>query len=183
MGVVMDRVNKDQAAESPWEGYSLDERERRWSAVRANAAAAGLDCVFVPQGNGIDARYLSQQATAAVVLPTDGRPPILINDRGGTPGPASWIGEIRAAGRAWAEPMAQALLDLGMARARIGVSGLRGGLVSHVRNPDGVVVYGAYAEVRRRLPEASFVDATDVVGLARYVKGPEEIACLRRAAR
>ncbi len=69
-----------------------------------------------------------------------------------------------------------------MERARIGVAGLRGGKVSQVRNPDGVVDHSAYAVVLRRLPNATFADATDVVGFARYVKGQEEIDCLRRAA-
>jgi Xaa-Pro aminopeptidase len=78
--------------------------------------------------------------------------------------------------------MAQALLDLGMERARIGVAGLKGGQVTHVRNPDGVVNHSAYAEVLRRLPNATFEDATDVVGFARYVKSDEEVDCLRRAA-
>jgi Xaa-Pro aminopeptidase len=78
--------------------------------------------------------------------------------------------------------MAQVLLDLGMERARIGVAGLHGGKVSHVRNPDGVVDHSAYAEVLHRLPNATFEDATDVVGFARYVKGQEEIDCLRRGA-
>src|SRR5439155_11175914 len=35
-------------ANSAWKGYSLAERDRRWEAVRANAAKAGFDCVFVP---------------------------------------------------------------------------------------------------------------------------------------
>ena len=77
--------------------------------------------------------------------------------------------------------MAQALLDAGMERGRIGVVGLKGGKVSHVRSPDGAVVHSAYAEVVRRLPNATFEDATDVVGMARYVKSDEEIANLRRA--
>jgi len=169
----------ESPADSTWQGYSLAERDRRWAAVRKNAAEAGLDGVFVPLGNGSDARYLTEQAAASVVLPTDGRAPIGVSDRGGhTP----WVSDIRTANRAWAEPMAHALLDLGMERARIGVSGLKGGKVSHVRNPDGVVDYSAYAEVQRRLPNATFEDATDIVGFARYVKGEEEVACLRHAA-
>jgi hypothetical protein len=48
-----------------WRGYSLADRDRRWSAVRANAAREGLDCVFVPYGNRQDARYLTQMADAA----------------------------------------------------------------------------------------------------------------------
>jgi Xaa-Pro aminopeptidase len=47
---------------------------------------------------------------------------------------------------------------------------------------DGVVVHSAYAEALRRLPNARFEDATNIVGFARYVKGEEEIASLRRGA-
>src|SRR5262245_31515343 len=104
--------------------YSLAERDRRWSAVRAAAARAGLDCIFAPLGAGIDACYLTELRGAvqssSIVLPTDGRPPIVITERGAN----AWVPEPRHIGRAWAEPMAQALLDAGMERARIGVVGL-----------------------------------------------------------
>src|SRR5437763_12201480 len=73
----------ESPADSTWKGYSLAERDRRWAAVRQNAAEAGFDCVFVPVGNGSDARYLTQLGAASVVLPTDGRPPIVVSDRGG----------------------------------------------------------------------------------------------------
>ncbi|HZT09116.1 MAG TPA: M24 family metallopeptidase, partial [Chloroflexota bacterium] len=43
------------------------------------------------------------------------------------------------------------------------------------------VNYGSYTEVVRRLPNATFEDATDVIGFARYVRGDEEIAAFRRA--
>lgn len=162
-----------------WAGYSLAERDRRWNAVRANAARAGFDCVFVPVGNGVDGRYLTQFRAASVVMPTDGRPPIVITDRGAI---NDWVPAPRHTSRAWAEPMAQALLDAGMERGHIGVVGLRGGKVSHVRSFDGVVVHSPYAEVVRRLPNATFDDATDVVGFARYVKSDEEIGYLRRSA-
>ena len=46
----------EAAAASGWKGYSLVERDRRWSEVREGAAAAGFDCVFVPLGNALDAR-------------------------------------------------------------------------------------------------------------------------------
>ncbi|MBM2810538.1 MAG: hypothetical protein HW416_1297 [Chloroflexi bacterium] len=179
--------------ETAWDGYSLAERDRRWNAVRANAARAGLDCIFVPlcvdpanfrtssagaRGNRSDCRYLAMMDNAAIVLPTDGRAPIVVNDRGR---PNAWIAEARAANRAWADPIATALLDAGMESARIGVVGLKGGIVTHVRAYDGVVNHNALAEVMRRLPNATFEDATDVVGLVRYVKSEEEIACLRRA--
>ncbi len=92
-------------ADTTWTGYSLAERDRRWAAVRKNAADAGFDCTFVPLGNGADARYLTQIVGAAVVLPTDGRPPIVLSDRGRG---NTWVPEVRATQRAWAGPMAQA---------------------------------------------------------------------------
>jgi Xaa-Pro aminopeptidase len=161
-----------------WNGYSLAERDRRWNAVRARAAEAGFDCIFVPLGNGIDARYLTQLRVSVVVLPTDGRPPIVIADRGSR---NEWVPEPRLTVRSWTDPTVQALLDAGMERARIGVVGLRGGKVSHVRAVDGVVNHSPFAEVRRQLPNATFEDATDVVGFVRYVKSDEEIESLRHA--
>src|SRR5439155_27039498 len=82
----------------------------------------------------------------------------------------------------WAAPMAKALLDMGMKRARIGVVGLKPGQLAHVGAVDGVVNYTAYAGVTAQLPDASFDDATNILGAARYVKSDEQIACLRRAA-
>ncbi len=163
-----------------WAGYSLAERDRRWSAVRANAARAELDCTWVPLGNGIDGRYLTQLRCSSIVLPTDGRAPIVIADRGSR---NEWVPEPRFTSREWAEPMAQALLDAGMERARIGVVGLKPGTVTHVRSLDGVVVHSAFEHVRRRLPNATFVDATDVVGMVRYVKSDEEVGFLRQSTR
>jgi Xaa-Pro aminopeptidase len=164
--------------------------------VRANAARAGFDAILVPlcldgrnlnqspeqsRGTRADCRYLTMMENAAVVMPTDGRPPLVVNDRGvGN----RWIADARATSRGtWAPAIAEALLDAGLERARIGVSGLRAGTVSHIRSASGVVNHSAFAEVSRRLPNARFEDATDVVGFARYVKGEEEIAGLRQAAR
>ncbi|HZT07008.1 MAG TPA: hypothetical protein VFC51_08245, partial [Chloroflexota bacterium] len=131
------------AADAVWNGYSVAERDRRWKTVRENAGRAGFDCIFVPQtvdpdnlylssdsrrGVRSDCRYLTQMDNAAVVLPTDGRGPIVINDRGAG---NAWITDARPANRgmrgSWANAMAEALIELGMERARIGVSGLKAG--------------------------------------------------------
>ena len=72
--------------------------------------------------------------------------------------------------------MGEALLDLGMERARIGVVGLKGGSVTHCSSIDGVVNHTALAQVMSKLPNATFGDATDVIGLVRYVKSEEEIS-------
>ena len=164
-------------------GYSLDERDRRWQTVRENAARAGFDCIFVPLGNGTDGRYLTGYRAASVVLPTIAQPPIVIinplTERGAT---NSWVPEPRRVGRKWGEAMAQALLDSGMEQARIGVAGMSGGTLSHVRAPDGVVNHSSYAEVVKRLPKGRFEDATNILGFSRYVKSVEEVECLRQSA-
>jgi len=181
-----------------WSGYSLTERDRRWNAVRQNAANAAVDCVLVPlciegasqhlsleqwRGTRSDCRYLTQLENAAIVLPTDGRDPIVITDQ---PDRNAWLAETQiapaGAGTTWGAAMTGALLELRMERARIGVSGLTAGRASHIRSVHGVVNHTAYAEVLRRLPDATFENGTDLVGMARYRKSEEEIACLRRAA-
>jgi Xaa-Pro aminopeptidase len=162
-----------------WNGYSLAERDRRWQAVRENAATAGFDCILVPLGNGIDGRYLTQLRCSAMVLPTDGRAPIVIADRRSS---NSWVPEPWQTGREWAEPTGEALLDLGMARARIGVAGLNRGAVTHCSSIDGVVNHTALRQVMSKVPNASFENATDVVGFVRYVKSDEEIAFVRESA-
>ena len=162
-----------------WSGYSLVERDRRWRAVRENAGKAGFDCILVPLGNGVDGRYMTQLRCSALALPTDGRPPIIIADRRSS---NAWVPEPWQTGREWAEPMREALRDLGMERARIGVVGLKGGLATHCSSNDGVVNYTALAQVMSELPNATFDNATDVVGLVRYVKSEEEIGFVRRSA-
>src|SRR2546430_16466515 len=94
-----------------WSGYSLAERDRRWKAVRENAAKAGFDCILVPLGNGVDGRYMTQLRGSAMALPTNGRAPIVIADPRSLnewgPGPCQ-------PGRKRPEPMAEALADFGM---------------------------------------------------------------------
>ena len=162
-----------------WSGYSLAERDRRWQAVRENAGKAGFDCILVPLGNGVDGRYMTQLRCSAMALPSDGRAPIVIADRRSS---NEWVPEPWQTGREWAEPMGEALIDLGMERARIGVVGLQGGSVTHCSSIDGVVNHTALAHVMSKLPNATFDDATDVIGFVRYVKSEEEIVFVSRSA-
>jgi len=182
------------AADVQWKGYSLAERDWRWQRVRESAAQAGLDCIFLPhcvdgknlhlsleqaRGTRSDSRFLTQMENASIVLPTDGRTPIAINAEGSG---NSWIPETRPVENSWGQATAQALEELRMERARIGVIGLGRGKVTHGRAAAGVVNHTSYAEVLRRFPNAKFEHATDVVGYARYVKTEEQIACLKRGA-
>ncbi|HVA26375.1 MAG TPA: M24 family metallopeptidase, partial [Chloroflexota bacterium] len=76
------------------------------------------------------------------------------------------------------QPVAERLKELKLERGRIGVSGLEG----LVRAPEGVVVWGMFENLRRQLPDATFLDATQALQEARAVKSPEEVAFVRRAA-
>jgi Xaa-Pro dipeptidase len=184
----------ESAVDVKWQGYSLAERDWRWGVVRANAAKAGLDCVFVPlcvdgtnlhlsleqaRGTRSDCRFLTEMNNAAVIVPTDGRKPVVISDQETG---NEWVPDFQPVEGSWGRTMAQALIDFGMERARIGVSGLRRGRFTHGRAIAGVVNHSSYAEVLRRLPNASFEDGTDILGQARYVKSDEQIACLRLGA-
>ena len=169
-------------ADIKWTGYSLAERDWRWRRVREGAAHAGFECILVPlcvdgrtlhlsleqaRGTRSDCRFLTCLDNAAVILPSDGREPIIVSD------PESgndWVPEPRPVEKSWGEGMTRALLDAGMERARIGVSGIRRGFYTHGRAFHGVVNHSSYAEVLRRLPNARFENATEVVGHARYVK-------------
>ena len=110
----------EAAADITWGGYSLAERDWRWQRVRDNAAKGGFDCIFVPlcvdgrnlhlsleqsRGTRSDCRFLTQLENAAVILPTDGRKPIVISIR--KPGingcPTSGLWMIPGA-RAWPKP-------------------------------------------------------------------------------
>jgi Xaa-Pro aminopeptidase len=157
----------------------LAERDQRWSSVRAGAAKAGFDCILVPLGDGIDARYMTQLRCSAMVLPTDGRAPIVVADRRSN---NEWVPDPWQTGREWAEPMGEALLDLGFARARIGVAGMKGGMLTHCGSIDGVVNHTALETAMSKVPNARFEDATDVIGLVRFVKSAEEIQFVRRSA-
>jgi Xaa-Pro aminopeptidase len=184
----------ESPADITWKGYSLAERDWRWQRVRENAAKAGFDCVFVPlcvdgrnlhlsleqsRGTRSDCRFLTQLENAAVILPADGRRPIVISDQESG---NDWVPDFRPVGDSWGESMAQALIEAGMERARIGVPGIRRGFYTHGRAFHGVVNHTSYIEVLRRLPHATFDNATEVIGYARYVKSAEQIECLKRGA-
>ena len=56
---------------------------------------------------------MTQLRCSAMVLPTDGRAPIVVADRRSN---NAWVPDPWQTGREWAEPMGEALLDLGMNR-------------------------------------------------------------------
>jgi len=169
--------------------FSLEERDRRWSAVRAEMRKANLDAVIgLPnQGHwdqfGADIRYLMQiggfQTEVAAVFPLQDQPTAVV--RGANEiewwGLAQdWIKDLRPSRRSYGEPVIQRLKEI---RAeRVGVIGLTG----LVRAPEGVVPWGTYEKIRGALPGVQFENATDLMQEARSVKSAEEIAFIEKAA-
>ena len=110
-----------------FEGYSLAERDWRWQRVRDSAARLASivslcrfawtaeTCTFRSSSRVVPDRTaaLTQLENAAVVLPTDGRKPIVISDQETG---NEWVPEFRPVDGSWGKAMAQALIDAGMKR-------------------------------------------------------------------
>jgi Xaa-Pro aminopeptidase len=73
--------------------------------------------------------------------------------------------------------MGECLRELGLARGRIGISGLGFG----TRTPEGTIFHGTYVALREGLPDAELVPASDLVQEVRQVKSQEEIDVLQRS--
>jgi Xaa-Pro aminopeptidase len=179
-------------------GFSLEERDRRWRVVRRNMRLNDLDCLVVPRAVGgvnlclsleqvrgawSDARYLTMLEDVAVVFFADAREPKVISS---TMKSNAWVGETLTTAEVGSAPTWPLLIDVikqeGLQGARIGVPGLARGIYTHTRAFDGVLSHTSFARLRRAFPDAAFVDATDVLGLCRSQKGPEEIAAIETGA-
>lgn len=171
---------------------SLAERGRRWDKLRALMRRDGIDAILAlnnssswDQGNG-NGRYLSSIggncASVSVVFPLEGEVTAIT---GPVPAPdfwaqsQDWVQDIRTAFFNPTPMVIDRLGELGLAKARIGIAGLDG----VAREPDGLVSQGAMRQLREALPDAKLINATMLMYEARVVKGEEEIAMLRHAAR
>ena len=167
--------------------FSVAERDRRWARVRELMRRDGLAAIVAPQNPGnstdwqADARYLSQcgggaDASIGAVFPLEGEVTAVATSAPERWGPAvqNWVTDVREAKRRYGRVMAERLLELGLGRERIGISGLSG-----TRTPEGTIMHGTYAALEKALPQARFVDCTDLLQEAREVKSDEETAFLQ----
>jgi len=110
------------------------------------------------------------------ILPADGQPTLQVIELE-IPGALlnTWVEDVRAIkftdARALTGEVSAVLRSRHLDGKRIGLETRRGGL--------NVEVYEA---LKAALPDATFVDASDIVGRARVVKSPAELAHMRRAA-
>ena len=169
--------------------FSLAERDRRWSLLRAEMKRANLDALIALPNEGhwdqfgADTRYITQiggtQTEVGCVLPLEGEVTAVV--RGANEiewwGLAQeWVKDIRPSRRSYGEPVIERLKEI---RAeRVGVIALSG----LVRAPEGVVPWGTFEKIRTALPKVKFENATDLMQEVRSVKSGEEIAFIEKAA-
>ena len=171
---------------------SLEERDRRYAAVRERMEARGLDFILVPHSTGDwdnyqpDLRYLSciggGGMAAALVFPAKGKPIAAVRESRRVSWwrhSQNWIDDIRSPPQfMWSRFFVDALHDLGAsARARIGIVGLR----SVLRDPEGIMSHGEFTALEAAFPKASFECATDILYAVRKRKSAEEIALIEKA--
>ena len=169
--------------------FSLEERDRRWSLLRAEMKRANLDALIALPNEGhwdqfgADTRYITQiggtQTEVGCVFPLEGEVTAVV--RGANEiewwGLAQeWVKDIRPSRRSYGEPVIERLKEI---RAeRVGVVALSG----LVRAPEGVVPWGTFEKIRTALPKVKFENATDLTQEVRSVKSGEEIAFIEKAA-
>src|SRR5207249_6420844 len=174
----------------PYRRFSLAERDRRWKAIRELMVRDHLDVIVAPPNLGnstdwqADARYISHcgggaDASIGVVLPLVGDVTVVATSaqERWAPKIQDWVTDVREVNRRYGQGMAERLLELGLQKGRIGVSGLGFG----TRTPEGTIFHGTYEALRERLPEAEFVPASDLLQEVRQVKSQEEIDVLQRS--
>lgn len=171
--------------------FSLQERDRRWAAVRAMMAEANIDVIVCPNNTGhstdfqANCRYLSHvggggDADIAVVFPLEGDITAIATSAAPRwPTVQDWTTDVREARRNYGRVAVERLKELGVERGRIGITGL--GEEAGTRTPEGTIGYGFWKQIREAFPEAEMVDATGVLTRVRYVKSEEEIDTLQKS--
>ena len=169
--------------------FSLTERDRRWSLLRAEMKKADFDALIAlpHEGHwdqfGCDTRYITQiggtQTEVGCVLPLEGDVTAVVRGENEIEwwGLAqNWVKDIRPSRRSYGEPVIERLKEV--RAARVGVVALSG----MVRAPEGVVPWGTFEKIRNALPAVKFDNATAVMQEVRAVKSAEEIAFIEKAA-
>jgi Xaa-Pro aminopeptidase len=169
--------------------FSLVERDRRWSALRAAMKRANFDTlVALPhEGHwdqfGCDTRYITQiggtQTEVGCVLPLEADVTAVVrgdNEIEWWGLAQDWVKDIRPSRRSYGEPVIDRLKEV--SAERVGVIALSG----MVRAPEGVVPWGTFEKIRTALPNVKFANATDVMQEVRAVKSAEEVAFIEKAA-
>ena len=172
--------------------FSVQERDGRWARVRTLMRQDKLDVIFVPPNTGLwdqfqaNVRYLTgvggNCVQAAAVFPLDGQVTAITSpdvDVSYWKARQDWVADVRPVSSGWgfAQSSVERLRELGLAKARIGITGLSG----NTRYPEGVTSLGFYNQLRDAFPEAELVNANLTMERARFVRSAEELAFITQA--
>jgi Xaa-Pro aminopeptidase len=173
------------------ESISTQELERRWKAVRSRMAEEQIDFLVMQNDNewmGGYAKWFTdipaRNAQAhTVIFPIDGEMTTITH--GGKPpgdlGPPPWT--LRGVRKRLTAPYFQSAVYTTRYDAELAVGELKAGRKAKI----GIVGIGGmsaafYENLRKGLPEASFLDASDLVDPIKAIKSEEEIGLIRKAA-
>jgi Xaa-Pro aminopeptidase len=157
---------------------SLRERDRRQAAIKAALRKRGVDCVILTGTNlfyvtnGLPGERMgvfpaSDEPQTVFLNPrhlVDLSPHVLIDAQ-------EWVKDIRPGDDA--KSAVERIRELRLERGTIGTIGSRG--------PSGGLSQGFMAGLRKELPDAKFVDVSDLFLNLRTIKSAEEIAMIERA--
>lgn len=168
---------------------SLAERDRRWAGLRAIMRERGLAAIVAGSFNGrerLESYLIDDFLDAVVILPLEADATVLSfstqrtsraleSARRGVP---LWVTDLRIG--AGGAGVAQLLREKGLANAHVGIVGLG---PTAPGETEGLLPLGFYRNLTRELPELQLDDFTQAFTDFMLVKGAEEIALLRFAAR
>ncbi|MEU9451727.1 Xaa-Pro peptidase family protein [Streptomyces sp. NPDC048277] len=169
---------------------SLEERDRRWAAIREKMLLRGIDCLIVVGTDSVSSsgmanvRYLTQLGPivgALVIFPLTGDPIVY----SGAPQmhlpfgrwqqvAGRWVDDVRTGGGVG--NAVDAVTRLGLAGKRLGIVGYR-----HLLSPLSDVSAAFMSGLSKGLPHADISDETSLIDELRMIKSEEEQAFLRRA--
>lgn len=173
----------------PYPCFSLAERDRRWAAVRSLMRKQEVAAIVVPNNTGhstdfqANGRYLTHvggggDSDIAVVFPLDGEVTAIATSAAERwPTVQDWTPDVREAKRSYGRATAERLKELGVAHARIGVTGLG----RDTRSPEGTILLGFWRALKDALPNSTFIDATPILRRVRIIKSGEEIEVLKKS--
>ncbi len=155
--------------------FSREEYERRWRALQQLMEARGIDCLLVI--NPFDLRYVANvfggrfdEEDYPCLIPRKGAPSLFIpwSELYFYMQDISPVPEIVSASDAVAKA-AKKIKDLGLEKGTIGIDSL------------GAIRYSSYALLAKELPEARFVEASEMLVECWQVKSEAELECFRKS--
>jgi Xaa-Pro dipeptidase len=168
---------------------SIEERDRRYKIVRDEMANRGIDVLILPANTGRweqlqgDSRYLTTIGGFATevftVFPREGDVTAYIFNRAAWWQRAQqWVSDVRDGRNRWGQNAIERITELGMQKGTIGISGLAG----LFRAPEGIIPYSSVKAIQDAFPQATIVNATEMMQEIRAVKSAEEVSLLQRSA-